>query len=52
MQKINEQRARQLDQGTATFESRDKNAEVINYLIRCHSVDLVGSSLAPLISFL
>merc|ERR1712180_585090 len=27
MQKINEQRARQLDQGTATFESRDKNAE-------------------------
>ena len=53
---IAEQRARQLDQGPATFESRDENGEVINYLlgpvIRCHLVDLVGSSLAPLIYFL
>ena len=51
---IAEQRARQLDQGPATFESRDENGEVINYLpvIRCHLVDLVGSSLAPLVYFL
>ena len=39
----------------ATLESRNENGEVIDVpirpVIRCHSVDSVGSSLAPLIYF-